>query len=469
MATANVQVVTDYLNIDARAKPLKAVRDKLALELLFHGGLAAERLGLEGEEFYEGIRRLYGQLPIQSMSSSSFKDSIVPVPNLVAMTELSDIGLGHLLNKVALRKEKALILVTDSTSALIYKDHGQIMKGDMSREVEMAAQSNHYRIFKYTMLWGKTLTHIAQEARRLVTEISGSNPECEIDIVCWWLGNKVCGDYGCLPPLEAMGTAWRPSTLNSVEHVTARIRNGIDILATLAGMPQVSAVHIHSNPASYIYNLHPEYNVVMTQALNEADSRGITTVCIDALAQFLVFQDGYHARDTYENRAHFSRYLSNTLLLLDREVVASRLRPGVDALVHHFRHSDEHFKPNEETQRIGAEMAAAIKRLQDEEEARIQARVQASSSGQPVASGDLRSERADRSIPTAHWKMEQRRAEIERDVQRDLAEGDLDFEAPFILPDTELVPVENNGETNFVAAGETVDEALDIIEALHEA
>ena len=44
----------------------------------------------------------------------------------------------------------------------------------------------------------------------------------------------------------------------------------------------------------------------------------------------------------------------------------------------------------------------------------------------------------------------------------------MDFEAPFILPDTELVPVENNGETNCVAAGETVDEALDIIEALRE-
>ena len=176
-------------------KPLKAVRDKLALELLCHGGLAAERLGLEGEEFYEGIRRLYSQLPIQSLSASSFKDSIVPVPNLVALAELNDIGLSHLLNKVALRKEKAVILVTDSTSALIYKDHGQIMRGDMSREVEMAAQSNHYRLFKYTMLRGKTLTHIAQEARRLVTEVSASNPECEIDVFCWWLGNEVCGDY----------------------------------------------------------------------------------------------------------------------------------------------------------------------------------------------------------------------------------------------------------------------------------
>ena len=55
----------------------------------------------------------------------------------------------------------------------------------MSREVEMAAQSIHYRLFKYSMLWGKTLTHIAQEARRLVTEVSASNPECEIDVVCW--------------------------------------------------------------------------------------------------------------------------------------------------------------------------------------------------------------------------------------------------------------------------------------------
>ena len=466
--TVDVQVVTEYLNIDARVKPLKAVRDTLALELLYHGGLAAEHLGLEGEEFYEGIRRLYGQLPIQSMSSSSFKDSIVPVPNLVAMTELNDIGLGHLLNKVALRKEKALILVTDSTSPLIYKDHGQIMKGDMSREVEMAAQSNHYRLLKYSMLWGKTLTHIAQEARRLVTEISASNPECEIDIVCWWLGNEVCGDYGCLPPLEAMGTAWRLSTLNSVEHVTARYpQRNRDLGCPRGHAPGLCRAHpqqpgvLHLQLAPGVQRGH------VTQALNEADAKGLTTVCVDALAQFLVFQDGYHARDTYENRAHFSRCLSNTLLLLDREVVASRLRPGVDALVHHFRHSDETFRPNDETQRIGAEMTATIKRLQDKEEARIQARIQARSSGQPVASGDLRWERADRNIPTAHWKVEQRRAEIERDMQRDLAEGDLDFEAPFMLPDTDLVPVENNGETNFVAAGETVDEALDI-EALRE-
>ena len=103
---------------------------------------------------------------------------------------------------------------------------------------------------------------------------------------------------------------------------------------------------------------------------------------MDSLAQFLVFQDGYHARDTYENRAHFSQCLSN---ILDREVVASRLRPGVDALVHHFRHDDDTFRPNEETQRIGAEMTATIKRLQGEEEARIQARINARSSGQPVA------------------------------------------------------------------------------------
>ena len=402
------------------------------------------------------------------MSGSSFKDCIVPVPNLVALAELIDWGLGHLKNKLALRKEKALVLVTDSTSALIYKDHGQIMKGDMVRAVEVAAQTNGYRVFRYSMLWGKTLTHIAQEARKLVGEITSSHPECEVDVVCWWLGNEVCGDYGCLPPLEATGTAWRPSTLNSVEHVTGRIRNGIDILAALAGMPQVAAVHIHSNPDAHIYNLRPECNIVMTQALNEADAKGLSTVCINALAEHLVFQDGYRARDTYENRARMSRYLVNTPLLLDREVVAKRLRPGVNVLVHEFRHDDASFRPNAETEHIGQEMTAAIKRIQDEEEARIQARIKARSSGQPVASGDLKWERADWNIPTAHWKVEERRAEIERDMRRDLDEGDLDLEAPFVIPDNDLVAVENNDETNFVDHGETVDEALDMIDALQE-
>ena len=465
---ADIQVQTEYLSVDARVKPLKLVRDKLALELLYHGGLAAERLGIEGDEFYEGIRKLYSQLPVQSMASSSFKDSIVPCPNLIALSELSDIGLGHLKNHLALRKEKALVLVTDSTSALIYKDHGQIYKGDMVTEVELAAQTNGYRVFRYSMLWGKTLTHLAQEARKLVGEITAAHPECEVDVVCWWLGNEVCGDYGCLPPLEAMGTAWRPSTLNSVEHVTGRIRNGIDILATLAGMPQVAAVHIHSNPDAFIYNLHPEYNVVMTQALNEAEMKGLVTVCINSLAENLVFQDGYHARDTHENRARMSRYLVSTLLLLDREVVAKRLRPGVDALVHAFRHDDASFKHTPESERICQEMTASIKRIQDEEEVRIQARIAARSSGQPVASSDLKWERADRNIPTAHWKLEERRAEIERDMRRDLADGDLDLEAPFVIPDNDLVAVEHNEEATFVNPNETVDEALDVIEALHE-
>ena len=103
---------------------------------------------------------------------------------------------------------------------------------------------------------------------------------------------------------------------------------------------------------------------MVTQALNEADEKGLTTVCIDTLAQFLVLQDGYHARDTYDNHALFVRYLVNTLLLMDREIMAARLRPGVDALVHLFGHDDNTFKPNEETQKIGAEMAASIKRIQ---------------------------------------------------------------------------------------------------------
>ena len=149
-------------------------------------------------------------------------------------------------------------------------------------------------------------------------------------------------------------------------------------------MPQVAAVYIHGNPASYIYNLRPKYNVVMAQALNKADEKGLTTVCVDALAQFLVLQDGCRARDTYDNRALFARYLVNALLLMDREIMAARVRPGVDALVQLFRRDDNTFKPNAETQKIGA-YGSVDQRTQDEQEARIQARINARSPGQPVA------------------------------------------------------------------------------------
>ena len=273
-----------YVNIDARVKPLKAVRDKLALELLYHGGLAAERLGLEGGDFYEGIRRLYGQLPIQSMSSSSFKDSIVPVPNLVAMTELNDgspaeqgsspqgespnpgdrLYLGFDLQRSRPDHERRYVARG--------RDGGSVKPSPPLQVLHVVGQNPHAHCprSKEAGDGDQCIKPRMRDRHRLLVA-------------------EPCGDYGCLPPLEAMGTAWRPSTLNSVEHVTARIRNGIEILAALAGMPQVSAVHIHSNPASYTYNLRPEYNVVMTQALNEADAKGLTTVCIDALAQFLVF------------------------------------------------------------------------------------------------------------------------------------------------------------------------------------
>ena len=45
-------------------------------------------------------------------------------------------------------------------------------------------------------------------------------------------------------------------------------------------------------------------------------------------------------------------------------------------------------------------------------------------------------------------------------MRRDLAEHDLEFDAPFILPDNDLLPVENNGETNLVESGETGDKGL---------
>ena len=69
------------------------------------------------------------------------------------------------------------------------------------------------------------------------------------------------------PTFGSYGNGMAPEHPQQRRACHGPIRNGIEILAAFAGMPQVSAVHIHSNPASYIYNLRPEYNVVMTQAL----------------------------------------------------------------------------------------------------------------------------------------------------------------------------------------------------------
>ena len=96
---------------------------------------------------------------------------------------------------------------------------------------------------------------------------------------------------------------------------------------------------------------------------------------------------------------------------MDREIVAKRLRPGVDALLPSFRYIEGAYSSNPETQRIGEEMAAEIKRLQDEEEKHLKAKIAARSSGQPVASAEQKWERPDRSIPAIRRMMEQRRQE----------------------------------------------------------
>ena len=95
---ANIRCDTQYLAVDCSQPPNREIRRNMAVDLLYRGGLAAERLNLGNEDFFAATQRLYAQVPIQVIANSSFN---VPVPNLVALTELHDYGLGQLRNRVA--------------------------------------------------------------------------------------------------------------------------------------------------------------------------------------------------------------------------------------------------------------------------------------------------------------------------------------------------------------------------------
>ena len=179
IATANIQVDTQYLIVDANARPVKQIRNKHALELLCHGGLAAERLGLdlgsEGEEFYAGIQRLSGPDP---------KHVFIVIQRQHSPCAESR-GTGRAQrHRARASQEQGSSPQGESLSA----GDGFHLRTDLQRSWPDLAI--------VPVLWGKTLTHIAQECRQLVAEVIASHPECEIDVVCWWLGNEVCGDYG---------------------------------------------------------------------------------------------------------------------------------------------------------------------------------------------------------------------------------------------------------------------------------
>ncbi|CAE6915907.1 unnamed protein product [Symbiodinium sp. CCMP2592] len=60
---------------------------------------------------------------------------------------------------------------------------------------------------RYTMCWSKTMAWIQWQIAEHVKELRQSHPECIINVIAWWAGNEISGQWGCIPTRTSPGLA----------------------------------------------------------------------------------------------------------------------------------------------------------------------------------------------------------------------------------------------------------------------
>ena len=59
------------------------------------------------------------------------------------------------------------------------------------------------------MCWGKTLAWIQWQVMEHITECRLNFPDHMLDVICWWFGNEISGQWACIPTSRAPGARLR--------------------------------------------------------------------------------------------------------------------------------------------------------------------------------------------------------------------------------------------------------------------
>ena len=113
---------------------------------------------------------------------------------------------------------------------------GVLTKSDLNEKVNWAASTFGWTEVRYSMCWGRTFAWIQWQVSEHAAELRRNHPECLIDVICW-------GQWGCIPTRIAPGAAYRDPTVTT-EAVAKKVRRSADVLAPLAGEPDVGFVKI---------------------------------------------------------------------------------------------------------------------------------------------------------------------------------------------------------------------------------
>ena len=64
------------------------------------------------------------------------------------------------------------------------------------------------------MCWGKTISWLACQVEEHVKTCKALSPNMLIDIVVWWAGTEISGQWGCIPMHICPGAAYRDPTVS---------------------------------------------------------------------------------------------------------------------------------------------------------------------------------------------------------------------------------------------------------------
>ena len=249
------------------------------------------------------------------------------------LADLSDEGLGKLKPTARLspKRKRALVMV----SALCKTNsRGAFTESDLDQEVRWTAFTLGWSEVRYTLCVGGR--HLRGCSGK---ELRANYPDHIIDVIAWWCGNEISGQWGCIPTRLAPGLAYRDPTVTT-EAVAKKVRRSADALAALAGEPDVGFVKIIGQVEASLFQLHSAYDLFNDAMFAEFRSRGLQTQSSTPLVEKLEMYDSFHASEDERNRQVFQSYNHNTLNVTKSEWLAEKLSPAVHALLVRYKHQE---------------------------------------------------------------------------------------------------------------------------------
>ncbi|CAE7834042.1 unnamed protein product, partial [Symbiodinium necroappetens] len=162
-----------------------------------------------------------------------------------------------------------------------------------------------------------------------------------VDIIVWWAGNEISGQWGCIPTRICPGAAYRDAPA-STEDVARKIRRAADSLAARKGEPgnEIGYIKIIGKVDSELFQLHNAYDEFNEAMFTEFENRGLQTQSATTCVEKLELYDAFHASEDEHNRAVFTAFVHATVSVSRAEWLAEKMAIAIKPLRRRFKHKE---------------------------------------------------------------------------------------------------------------------------------